>query len=288
MLLRGLGVQGGRSRKGLCLGVLPDSRGKGVPAPSPSPNPPTPTRAQARRFGVRSAMPGFIAVRLCPQLVFVAPDFPKYVAASEATRTVFRDYDPDFRAGSLDEVGGGAGGCWCWGGGRSRGQALEVRAVTGVVVRAPRSCSKPPPTPPPAGLPGRDRLLRAPRRDERAGGGRCGGVATCAVKGAWQDMRIASMARPTRTLARPASTPPLLAGRRRDPPASPPGDGRSHLQRRRRAQPAARKGAPGGPRRQPPDTLRPAARASTPLPLFLHPLPAWFPQPPPYPLPGRV
>jgi nucleotidyltransferase/DNA polymerase involved in DNA repair len=49
-------------------------------------------------------MPGFIAAKLCPQLVFVPPDFEKYTAASEATRRVFRRYDPDCRAGSLDEV----------------------------------------------------------------------------------------------------------------------------------------------------------------------------------------
>lgn len=40
----------------------------------------------ARRFGVRSAMPGFIARKLCPHLIFVKHDFSKYVAASEATR----------------------------------------------------------------------------------------------------------------------------------------------------------------------------------------------------------
>lgn len=33
---------------------------------------------QARKYGVRSAMPGFIALKLCPQLVFVKPDFQKY------------------------------------------------------------------------------------------------------------------------------------------------------------------------------------------------------------------
>ncbi len=53
----------------------------------------------ARKFGVRSAMPGFIARRLCPQLVFVKPDFTKYTAASELTRAIFRDYDPEFEAG---------------------------------------------------------------------------------------------------------------------------------------------------------------------------------------------
>ena len=40
----------------------------------------------ARKFGVRSAMPGFIAMRLCPHLLFVKPDFQKYSAASEKTR----------------------------------------------------------------------------------------------------------------------------------------------------------------------------------------------------------
>lgn len=40
----------------------------------------------ARAFGVRSAMPGFIAKKLCAPLIFVKHDFAKYVAASEATR----------------------------------------------------------------------------------------------------------------------------------------------------------------------------------------------------------
>ena len=40
----------------------------------------------ARRYGVRSAMPGFIALKLCPQLLFVKTDFQKYVAASQETR----------------------------------------------------------------------------------------------------------------------------------------------------------------------------------------------------------
>jgi DNA polymerase kappa len=87
----------------------------------PIPTQPNPTRHQARPYGVRSAMPGFIALRLCPQLVFVAPDFEKYRAASEETRTVFRRYDPDFRAGSLDEVrrwlGWGGEGVGAGGGG---------------------------------------------------------------------------------------------------------------------------------------------------------------------------
>ncbi|CAE1249588.1 POLK [Acanthosepion pharaonis] len=36
----------------------------------------------ARRFGVRAAMPGFIAKKLCPQLVIIPPDFKKYTSVS--------------------------------------------------------------------------------------------------------------------------------------------------------------------------------------------------------------
>ena len=58
----------------------------------------------ARKFGIRAAMPGFIARRLCPDLVFVKPNFQKYTKASQATRAIFRVFDPDFEAGSLDEA----------------------------------------------------------------------------------------------------------------------------------------------------------------------------------------
>lgn len=58
----------------------------------------------ARRFGVRSAMPGFIGQRLCPGLLFVPPDFLRYEAAAEAVRGVLRDFDPRFSAASLDEA----------------------------------------------------------------------------------------------------------------------------------------------------------------------------------------
>ena len=58
----------------------------------------------ARKYGVRSAMPGFIARELCPQLVFAKSDFGKYTAASRASRVIFADYDAEFSAGSLDEA----------------------------------------------------------------------------------------------------------------------------------------------------------------------------------------
>jgi DNA polymerase kappa len=38
---------------------------------------------EARKFGVRSAMPGFIAWKLCPKLVFVPCNFDKYKAVSQ-------------------------------------------------------------------------------------------------------------------------------------------------------------------------------------------------------------
>ncbi|XP_030550396.1 DNA polymerase kappa isoform X2 [Rhodamnia argentea] len=59
---------------------------------------------EARRFGVRAAMPGFIARKLCPELIFVPVDFEKYTYYSDLTRKVFQTYDPNFIASSLDEA----------------------------------------------------------------------------------------------------------------------------------------------------------------------------------------
>ncbi|KAG8524658.1 DNA polymerase kappa, partial [Galemys pyrenaicus] len=58
----------------------------------------------ARRFGVRAAMPGFIAKRLCPQLIIVPPNFDKYQAVSREVKEILADYDPNFMAMSLDEA----------------------------------------------------------------------------------------------------------------------------------------------------------------------------------------
>ena len=59
---------------------------------------------KARRFGVRAAMPGFIAKRLCPDLTIVPPNMAKYAEVAEVVRGVFREYDPDFSPMSLDEA----------------------------------------------------------------------------------------------------------------------------------------------------------------------------------------
>lgn len=58
----------------------------------------------ARKFGVRAAMPGFIAKKLCPNLVFVHHNFDKYRTAADQLRSVIREYDPHFQSYSLDEV----------------------------------------------------------------------------------------------------------------------------------------------------------------------------------------
>jgi DNA polymerase IV len=59
---------------------------------------------EARVFGVRSAMPMSRAVRLCPSLVIVRPDFQRYRAASQAVFAIFRFVTPLVEPLSLDEA----------------------------------------------------------------------------------------------------------------------------------------------------------------------------------------
>uniref|UniRef100_A0A0N5ATE3 DNA polymerase kappa n=1 Tax=Syphacia muris TaxID=451379 RepID=A0A0N5ATE3_9BILA len=58
----------------------------------------------ARRFGVRSAMPGFIAKKLCPELKIVPCNFSKYKKASHEAMKIFEEYDSNFLMASLDEA----------------------------------------------------------------------------------------------------------------------------------------------------------------------------------------
>jgi DNA polymerase IV len=58
---------------------------------------------EARRFGVRSAMPSTIAMRKCPELVFVPPRFDVYRAVSRQVHAIFTDYTPLVEPLSLDE-----------------------------------------------------------------------------------------------------------------------------------------------------------------------------------------
>ncbi len=49
-------------------------------------------------------MPGFIARRLCPQLIIVPCNFDKYIHIARQVREIFREYDDDFMSGGLDEA----------------------------------------------------------------------------------------------------------------------------------------------------------------------------------------
>ncbi|WP_426690285.1 DNA polymerase IV [Rhodanobacter ginsengiterrae] len=59
---------------------------------------------EARVFGVRSAMPAVSAERLCPQLVFVPPDFVRYKAVSRQIREIFARHTDLIEPLSLDEA----------------------------------------------------------------------------------------------------------------------------------------------------------------------------------------
>ncbi|XP_077203486.1 DNA polymerase kappa isoform X2 [Paroedura picta] len=58
----------------------------------------------ARRFGVRAAMPGFIAKKLCPHLTIVPLNFKKYQEVSKEVREILAEYDPHFMPVGLDEA----------------------------------------------------------------------------------------------------------------------------------------------------------------------------------------
>ena len=68
----------------------------------------------ARKYGVRSAMPSYIAKKLCPQLILLPLNFPKYIDKGTAfssladvareIRAVIAKYDPNYMAASLDEA----------------------------------------------------------------------------------------------------------------------------------------------------------------------------------------
>jgi DNA polymerase-4 len=59
---------------------------------------------EARRFGVRSAMPAVRAERLCPTAAFLPPDFPRYRAVSGQVREIFTRHTDLIEPLSLDEA----------------------------------------------------------------------------------------------------------------------------------------------------------------------------------------
>lgn len=58
----------------------------------------------ARKFGCRSGMAGFVAMKLCPQLICVPMNFGKYMAKAQEVREVLALYDPNFESASCDEA----------------------------------------------------------------------------------------------------------------------------------------------------------------------------------------
>ena len=59
---------------------------------------------EARKFGVRSAMSGMIAIQRCPELIFVSPRFERYKEISKQIRSIFYEHTDLVEPLSLDEA----------------------------------------------------------------------------------------------------------------------------------------------------------------------------------------
>ncbi len=59
---------------------------------------------EARKFGVRSAMSGFLAKKRCPELIFVRPRFERYTEISRKIRSIFHEFTDKVEPLSLDEA----------------------------------------------------------------------------------------------------------------------------------------------------------------------------------------
>ncbi|MBR9845361.1 MAG: DNA polymerase IV [Algicola sp.] len=59
---------------------------------------------EARKFGVKSAMSGRLAIKLCPELIFVKTDFARYTEISKQVRRIFYEYTDLVEPLSLDEA----------------------------------------------------------------------------------------------------------------------------------------------------------------------------------------
>ncbi len=59
---------------------------------------------EARKFGIHSALPAAQARRLCPETIFLKPDFSRYREESKAIFAIYRDYTPLIQTLSLDEA----------------------------------------------------------------------------------------------------------------------------------------------------------------------------------------
>jgi len=80
---------------GLPVVVGGDPSGRGVVAAA---------SYEARRFGIHSAMPAAQALRLCPETVFIRPEFKLYRAESKAIFAIYKELTPLIQPLSLDEA----------------------------------------------------------------------------------------------------------------------------------------------------------------------------------------
>ena len=100
---------------------------------------------EARKFGVRSAMPSVTAARQCPQLIFVPPRFDVYRAVSQQIRAIFHEVADAVEPLSLDEayldVSSDSGG---FGSATATARYIRdrIRAVTGLTASAGVSTNK--------------------------------------------------------------------------------------------------------------------------------------------------
>jgi DNA polymerase IV len=82
----------------------PELRGKPVAVGGQVRGVVTAASYEARKYGVRSAMPSVTAKRRCAELIFVKPRFDAYRAVSHQIRAIFLDYTPLVEPLSLDEA----------------------------------------------------------------------------------------------------------------------------------------------------------------------------------------
>jgi DNA polymerase IV len=80
--------------KPIVVGGSPEGRGGVVATAS----------YEARKFGIRSAMPSKKALQLCPEVLFIRPRFAVYKEVSEKIREIFRRYTDLIEPLSLDEA----------------------------------------------------------------------------------------------------------------------------------------------------------------------------------------
>ena len=58
----------------------------------------------ARNYGVKSGMPGFIGKKICPNLIFIKPNYVKYRRMSDKMKGILAKYDDQSESLGLDEA----------------------------------------------------------------------------------------------------------------------------------------------------------------------------------------